>query len=130
MNSTHTHPSIAIACGGTGGHLFPGLAVAEKLLARDCHVTLMISPKEVDQQAVKNISGMDLITLPAVGLQRGSEFAFVRGFGQSWKTARGCFKVKRPDAVVAMGGFTSAAPVIAGKTCGARTFLHESNTIP
>src|SRR3954468_3310708 len=130
MNSPHTHPSIAIACGGTGGHLFPGLAVAEKLRERDCHVTLMISPKEVDQQVVKNISGMDLITLPAVGLQRGSELAFVRGLRQSWKTARRCFKSTRPNAVVAMGGFTSAAPVLAGKSCGARTFLHESNTVP
>jgi UDP-N-acetylglucosamine--N-acetylmuramyl-(pentapeptide) pyrophosphoryl-undecaprenol N-acetylglucosamine transferase len=125
-----TNPSIAIACGGTGGHLFPGLAVAEKLLERDCHVTLMISPKDVDQQAVKNVSGMDLVTLPAVGLQRGAEFAFVRGLSQSWKTARDSFKTSRPNAVVAMGGFTGAAPILVAKTCGARTFLHESNTIP
>ncbi|MGI8965337.1 MAG: glycosyltransferase, partial [Limisphaerales bacterium] len=42
-------PHTAIACGGTGGHLFPGLAVAEELARRDCSVTLLISPKEVDQ---------------------------------------------------------------------------------
>src|SRR2546421_2876380 len=130
MNNTQLNPSIAIACGGTGGHLFPGIAVAEKLLQRHCEVTLMISPKEVDQQAVRNISGMNLVTLPAVGLQRGSEIAFLRGFGQSWRAARAAFKSSRPNAVIAMGGFTSAPPVLAAKTCGARTFLHESNTIP
>src|SRR6266850_3982578 len=130
MNNTHLNPSIAIACGGTGGHLFPGIAVAEKLFQRDCEVTLMISPKEVDQQAVKNISGMNVVTLPAVGLQRGAELAFLRGFGQSWRAARKSFKSRPPNAVIAMGGFTSAPPVLAAKTCGARTFLHESNTIP
>ena len=52
-------PTIAIACGGTGGHLFPGLAIAEPLARRGCAVTLLISPKEVDQQAVKNASGLD-----------------------------------------------------------------------
>ena len=44
---------VAIACGGTGGHLFPGLAVGKELQRRGCEVTLLISPKEVDQQAAK-----------------------------------------------------------------------------
>lgn len=122
--------SIAIACGGTGGHLFPGLSVAEKLLQRDCLVTLLISPKEVDQEAVKSASGMEIVTLPAIGLQRGSELAFLRGFKKSYGAARRLFKTSRPDAVLAMGGFTSAPPILAGKRLGAQTYLHESNTIP
>jgi UDP-N-acetylglucosamine--N-acetylmuramyl-(pentapeptide) pyrophosphoryl-undecaprenol N-acetylglucosamine transferase len=122
--------AIAIACGGTGGHLFPGLSVAEKLLQRDCHVTLLISPKEVDQEAVKLACGMEVVTLPAIGLQRGAEIAFLRGFKKSYGTAKRLFKTNRPDAVLAMGGFTSAPPILAGKRCGAQTFLHESNTIP
>ena len=59
-----------------------------ELALRHRAVTLMISPKEVDQQAVKNISGMEFVTLPAVGLQRGAKMAFLRGFGQSWRAAR------------------------------------------
>src|SRR5271154_1600656 len=47
-------PFIAIACGGTGGHLFPGIAVAEELKKRGCKIALLISPKEIDQQAVKS----------------------------------------------------------------------------
>jgi len=122
--------SIAIACGGTGGHLFPGLSVAEKLLQRDCAVTLLISPKEVDQEAVKSAAEMDVVTLPAIGLQRGGEIAFLRGFKKSYGASRRLFKTNRPDAVLAMGGFTSAPPILAGKRLGAQTFLHESNTIP
>src|SRR4051794_4492814 len=106
-------PRVAIACGGTGGHLFPGLAVAEQLIQRGCAVTLLISPKEVDQQAVKTASGMQVATLPAVGLGRGSRIAFVRGFVQSTFAARKLFKQERPEAILAMGGFTSAPPVVA-----------------
>jgi UDP-N-acetylglucosamine--N-acetylmuramyl-(pentapeptide) pyrophosphoryl-undecaprenol N-acetylglucosamine transferase len=127
---TKTDYTIAIACGGTGGHLFPGLSVAEKLLSRDCAVTLLISPKEVDQEAVKSVSGMKIVTLPAIGLERGGELAFLRGVKKSYGAARRLFKTSRPDAVLAMGGFTSAPPIVAGKRVGAQTFLHESNTIP
>lgn len=110
--------------------MFPGLSVAEKLLQRDCTVTLLISPKEVDQEAVKLASGMDVVTLPAIGLQRGSEIAFLRGFKKSYGASRRLFETNPPDAVLAMGGFTSAPPILAGKRLGAQTFLHESNTIP
>lgn len=123
-------PFVAIACGGTGGHLFPGLAVAEELLRRDCEVTLLISPKEVDQQAVKSVIGMEVVTLPAVGLTRGGFVGFISGFCKSRRAAKNLFQKKTPHAVLAMGGFTSAPPILAGKKLGAKTFLHESNTIP
>jgi UDP-N-acetylglucosamine--N-acetylmuramyl-(pentapeptide) pyrophosphoryl-undecaprenol N-acetylglucosamine transferase len=122
--------SAVIACGGTGGHLFPGLAVAEELRRRGCRVTLMISPKDVDQQAVASISGMDVVTLPAVGLVRGGWIGFMAGFLKSYRLARRLFAAQRPDVVLAMGGFVSAPPVAAGIRCGAKTFIHESNSIP
>ncbi len=121
---------IAIACGGTGGHLFPGLAVAEQLTERGCVVTLLVSPKDVDQQAVKSARGVEIVTLPAVALQRGSRIAFFRGFAKSYLAARKFFKAHPPQAALAMGGFTSVPPVLAAKRLGAKTFLHESNTIP
>lgn len=130
MASQTPRPRVAIACGGTGGHLFPGLAVAEALRSRACAVTVLISPKEVDQQAVRSARDCEVVTLPAVALQRGRRFAFLRGFWQSWRAARREFAVRRPDAVLAMGGFTSAPPVLAARRCRARSFLHESNAIP
>jgi UDP-N-acetylglucosamine--N-acetylmuramyl-(pentapeptide) pyrophosphoryl-undecaprenol N-acetylglucosamine transferase len=123
-------PLVAIACGGTGGHLFPGLAVASELKRHGCEVALLISPKEVDQQAVKNVIGMEIHTLPAVGLQNRNYFAFAASFVKSLLAARRVFRRRRPQAVLAMGGFTSAPPIFAGKVLGARTFLHESNAIP
>ena len=129
LKPTQQNPSVTIACGGTGGHLFPGLAVAEELRQRGCRVTLMVSPKDVDQRAIASISGMGIVTLPAVGLSRGGWIKFMAGFCKSYHQARRLFALQRPDVVLAMGGFTSAPPVMAGRRCGARTFLHESNSV-
>ena len=123
-------PHVAIACGGTGGHLFPGLAVAEELRKRGCNIALLISPKEIDQLAVKAASGMEIVTLPAVALQNRNYFSFIRSFWKSWRAAKNIFQARPPHAVLGMGGFTSAPPILAGNAFGAKTFLHESNAIP
>jgi UDP-N-acetylglucosamine--N-acetylmuramyl-(pentapeptide) pyrophosphoryl-undecaprenol N-acetylglucosamine transferase len=121
---------FAVACGGTGGHFFPGLAVARQLRERGGEVSLLISPKDVDQKSVRAASGLDIITLPGVGLQRGGAWSFWRGFGKSYLQAVRHFRLRPPVAVLGMGGFTSAPPLLAARSFGARIFLHESNTIP
>lgn len=130
MDRTRQPPYIAIACGGTGGHLFPGLAVAESLQEYDCEIALMISEKEVDQEAIKSADLMEIVTLPAVALQNGEVGGFLEGFWKSLRLCHRAFKVRRPEAVLAMGGYTSAPPVLAAKRHGAATFLHEANAMP
>src|SRR5689334_585539 len=95
---------IAIACGGTGGHLFPGLAVADVLQRWGCEVALLVSQKEVDQEAVKSARDMRIVSLPAIGLQSGQGAQFVRGFWKSYHLCRRLFRELRPRAVLAMGG--------------------------
>ncbi|HEY5912821.1 MAG TPA: UDP-N-acetylglucosamine--N-acetylmuramyl-(pentapeptide) pyrophosphoryl-undecaprenol N-acetylglucosamine transferase [Verrucomicrobiae bacterium] len=121
---------VAIACGGTGGHLFPGLAVADELLSRGCKVTVLVSPKEVDEQGLRGATGVDVVTLPAVGLVLGRMLGFWRGFRDSYRRVRLEFTARPPQAVLAMGGFTSAPPILAARRLSVATFLHESNTIP
>jgi len=130
MQSRDPAPLVAIACGGTGGHLFPGITVGEQLVQRGCDVMLLISPKDVDQQAVRNVRNMQVITLPAVGLVRGHMTSFAKGFRQSYREAKRQFALRVPAAVLAMGGFTSVPPVLAGRNFHAVTFLHESNAVP
>jgi UDP-N-acetylglucosamine--N-acetylmuramyl-(pentapeptide) pyrophosphoryl-undecaprenol N-acetylglucosamine transferase len=130
MSTRSPKPLVWIACGGTGGHLFPGIAIADELLRRGCDVTLVISPKEVDQQSVKTLQGIEVTTLPAIGLTRGRLLEFCTRFRKSFLAARRLLQERPAQAVLGMGGFTSAPPVMAGKGCGAATFLHESNTIP
>ncbi len=130
MSARHNKPLVAIACGGTGGHLYPGMAVADELARRGCETILLVSKKEVDLQAVRMLPESEWTALPAVGMQRGNWLAFASGFWQSFRGARALFAPRRPQAVLGMGGFTSAPPVLAGKLAGAATFLHESNSIP
>lgn len=129
MHPAAQMPLVAIACGGTGGHLFPGLAIAQELQRRNCDVLLLVSPKEVDQQAVRATPDLTVATLPAVALQ-GNLIAFARASLASYQAAKKLFATRPPRAVLAMGGFTSAPPVLAARSCGAKSFLHESNTIP
>lgn len=122
-------PGVVIACGGTGGHLFPGIAVAQAMMERGCGVCLLISEKEVDRQAAGTVSGMKIATLPAVGLTRGRRIAFAAGFARSFFRSRALFREFRPGIALAMGGFTSAPPILAARRFGAGVFLHESNSI-
>ncbi len=120
----------AIACGGTGGHLFPGIAVGREVLARGGRVTLYVSEKEVDRQAVNSVDDMQVIALPSVGLTRGRWLAFIAGVLRSRRLARDRFRIDPPQVVLAMGGFTSAGPVLAAKSVNAAVFLHDSNVLP
>lgn len=128
---TKSKPSrIAIACGGTGGHLFPGLAVAREFMARGHSVLLIFSTKPVDRLFSGQAAGFDQVFLPAVGFSIRSPFSFISHAWSSFRTLRKLFRESSPDAVLGMGGFVTLAPFLAGKLSGARLFLHEANTVP
>jgi len=125
--------NAVIACGGTGGHLFPGIAVAEALRARGHEVMLFVSEKEIDRLALSGHSDLRSETLPSIGfpsVYSPAIFGFLRRFNESLSLCRAFYKKFQPQAVLGMGGFTSTAPVLAGKMRGAATFVHESNAVP
>jgi UDP-N-acetylglucosamine--N-acetylmuramyl-(pentapeptide) pyrophosphoryl-undecaprenol N-acetylglucosamine transferase len=130
MQRTSHQPRVNIACGGTGGHLIPGRVVADALRARGCEVTLMISSKEVDQQAARSAAGLEMVLLPAVGWSPSQAGAFAWGCWRSWRVVRRWYRAHPPQAVLAMGGFTSVAPVLGARLRGVPTYVHESNIIP
>ena len=125
--------NAVIACGGTGGHLFPGIAVAEVLRDRGHEVMLLISEKEIDALAVSGQTSFRVEKLPTVGLPSAFSpalFGFVRRFYESLSVCRSLYRKFKPQVVLGMGGFTSTAPVLAGRIRGIATFIHESNAIP
>lgn len=125
--------NAVIACGGTGGHLFPGIAVAEVLRERGHEVMLFVSEKEVDALALSGHSDLRYEKLPTVGLPSPFSPAilgFLRRFNQSLSLCRSSYRKFKPQVVLGMGGFTSTAPILAGRMRGVPTFIHESNAIP
>src|SRR2546423_7102159 len=125
--------NAVIACGGTGGHLFPGIAVAEGLRDRGHEVMLLISETEIDALALSGRTNFRFEKLPAVGLPSPFSPAilgFIRRFCESLSLCRSIYRRFKPQVVLGMGGFTSTAPVLAGRMRGVSTFIHESNAVP
>ncbi len=129
-----SHPFKAvIACGGTGGHLFPGLAVAETLKERGHEILLIVSEKGIDSLALKAHPEFRFEKLPSVGMPSPLSPAFVKFLRRSWESmgyCRGLYRKFRPSVVLGMGGFTSTPPLLAGRLQKLPTLIHESNAIP
>ena len=124
---------ILIACGGTGGHLFPGIAVGEALRARGHEVMLLISEKKVDSEASAKYSHLRFETVPAVAKPATLSLRMLPFLWKTWGSIGHCKKILRgfgADAVLGMGGFTSLPPVYAGHKLGLKTFIHDSNARP
>ena len=125
--------NVLIACGGTGGHLFPGVAVAEELDRRGHRAILLISEKKVDAQGAEKYGGLAFQTVPAIAkpaLLSPKMFPFLL---KLWRTVRQCREIlvrNECNAVLGMGGFTSLPPVLAGKKLGLMTYVHDSNALP
>lgn len=120
---------VGIACGGTGGHLFPAVAVSEVLRDRGVRVTLFVSPKEVDQRAVQGLRGVDVMVLPAAAWQAGTRLACLSGVVASWARVRRRLKGGDRWVVLGMGGFSSVPVVLAGWWSGFPVVLHEANAV-
>ncbi len=122
-----------IACGGTGGHLFPGIAVAEAMEARGHETLLLISEKAIDREASKKYAHLRFEAVPAVAKPPTLSPRMIPFLFKLWTTTRRCRRLLREfgaDAVLGMGGFTSLPPVLAGHRLGLKTFVHDSNAVP
>jgi len=116
---------IIVACGGTGGHAFPGLAVAEELVKRGHEVIVWDSGRDIESSVMKRWTG-PVFSTGARPLSAKNVFAILR----SILRCRRQMKRTNPDALLAMGSYSSLPPVLAARSCGVRVVLHEANTVP
>lgn len=123
---------VAIACGGTGGHLFPGVAVADELLARGVEPLLLVSRKKVDEVALRGAryASVALSAIGWPGLRSPRTLAFAYNLFRTYVECARVFRERRPGAVLGMGGFTSAVPLWLARRRGIPALIHESNVIP
>lgn len=132
-NSNPKSIHVLIACGGTGGHLFPGIAVAEVLSARGHDVTLLISEKKIDSIAASGHKDLRFEKMPFLAMPKPWSPKMVGFLSGLWKGMKQCRKIiqnHQISVVIGMGGFTSFAPLYAGRKEKCRTLIHESNAIP
>lgn len=123
---------IAIACGGTGGHVFPGLATAEVLQERGHEIELWLAGKDVETPAVRHWKG-SVVTVAAEGLPSGFSLRALRAGAKLLRAAwfcRNIMKHDRPEVLLAMGSYASVGPVLSALSLRVPVVLHEANVLP
>ena len=116
---------LVVACGGTGGHAFPGLAAAKELASRGHDVSVWMSGRDVETSVLKGWEGPVFAT-------GARQLSLKNAFPNLCAILR-CRKEMRrtkPDALLAMGSYSSLPPVLAAAGCKVPVVLHEANTVP
>lgn len=124
--------SVLIVAGGTGGHVYPGLAVAEALRARDVELHWMGTARGIEARVVPQ-AGVPLTTIPVSGLRsRGWWRWLAAPFAVSYAVwcALTAIRRIRPQVVLGMGGFVSGPGGIAAWLSRRPLIIHEQNAVP
>ncbi|MEY2478154.1 MAG: UDP-N-acetylglucosamine--N-acetylmuramyl-(pentapeptide) pyrophosphoryl-undecaprenol [Actinomycetota bacterium] len=122
--------NAVIAAGGTGGHIFPGLALADALkrVAPDTRVTFVGTERGLEKRLIPE-AGYPLRTVdmvPFTGIGKVTlPFALLRAALQSRKL----LKVERADVAVGMGGYASIPLIVGARLAGVPAIIHESGAI-
>jgi UDP-N-acetylglucosamine--N-acetylmuramyl-(pentapeptide) pyrophosphoryl-undecaprenol N-acetylglucosamine transferase len=126
--------SMVIAGGGTGGHLYPGIAVAREVLRREpsAVITFAGTARGIEARVVPR-EGFALDLLRSAGLKGTSPLARARGLAllplggvDAWRI----LSKRRPDLVIGVGGYSSGPVVLAAALRGVPTMLLEQNAVP
>jgi UDP-N-acetylglucosamine--N-acetylmuramyl-(pentapeptide) pyrophosphoryl-undecaprenol N-acetylglucosamine transferase len=123
---------IAIAAGGTGGHFYPGLAVARQLLANDHRVFFVIKQGDYVRPLLER-EKIPYWAIHSAGLKRSLSLSNVlvplrllQGLAGSWSMLRS----QKPDVLLVMGGYLSVPPALAARYLKIPVVLHEQNVVP
>ncbi len=124
--------NIIIAGGGTGGHIFPAIAIANALKAKDPNIGILFIGAEGKMEMEKvPEAGYEIKGLDIAGFNRSSliknislPFKLLKSFIQ----VRKIFKAFRPDAVVGVGGYSTFPVLRYAQSKNIPTFIHESNS--
>ena len=127
-------PGIVIAGGGTGGHLFPALAVADELKRRrpDARIEFVGGRRGLESRLVP-AAGYPLRVLPLSGLKGASLPARAMGVVAAGAGVLRCavwMLRSRPHLVIGVGGYASGPAVLAGQVLGVKTMVLEQNHFP
>ena len=125
---------VLIAAGGTGGHIYPGIAVAKEIMRRDATsvVRFVGTARGLENRLVPQV-GFELSLIESAGLVNMGLMQRLRGLlvlPKSFLAARRLIKSFAPDVVVGAGGYVSGPVVMTASLMGLPTVLMESNAVP
>lgn len=130
--------NVAFAAGGTGGHINPALAIADKLkeVFPDTNILFIGSPDGLEAKLVKK-AGYDFAPVKMAGIQRKLtphniklNFQAVHYYLNAGKRIRKIFDGFSPDLVIGTGGYVTGTVLKTALKCKIKTALHESNSLP
>lgn len=123
---------VIIAGGGTGGHLFPGIALAEEIRADGGEVLFVGTERGIEFRVVP-AQGFTLQTIDASGIKGRGIGGLVRGLlrlPRAWWQSRAILKAFKPDVVVGVGGYASGPLIATAAMMGIPGGIMEQNSIP
>jgi UDP-N-acetylglucosamine--N-acetylmuramyl-(pentapeptide) pyrophosphoryl-undecaprenol N-acetylglucosamine transferase len=125
---------VLIAAGGTGGHIYPGIAVAQEIMRRDAgsKVRFVGTARGLETRLVPQ-AGFELSLIDSAGLKNLSRIAQMKGLvllPKSFLSAWSLIRQFRPDVVVGAGGYVSGPVVLMAALTNRRTLVMESNALP
>lgn len=125
---------VLIAAGGTGGHIYPGIAVANEVLRRDAGSSIRFvgTARGLEARLVPQ-AGFELSLIESTGLKNVGRVAQLRGLAllpRSLLAARRVIREFRPDIVVGAGGYVSGSVMLMAAFMRLPTLVMDSNALP
>lgn len=125
---------VLIAAGGTGGHIYPGIAIARELMRRDAETEVLFvgTARGLETRIVPE-NGFQLALINSAGLKGTGLVGKIKGLlvlPQSFIEARMLMKEFRPHVVVGAGGYVSGPVLMMASIMGYPTLVMESNALP
>jgi UDP-N-acetylglucosamine--N-acetylmuramyl-(pentapeptide) pyrophosphoryl-undecaprenol N-acetylglucosamine transferase len=123
---------VMVMAGGTGGHVFPALAVAERLRERGAEVFWLGTRQGLEARVVP-AAGIEMEWIDVHGLRGKGALGWVLapfGLGRALAQAAGILRRRRPDVAMGLGGFASGPGGLAARLMGIPLVIHEQNAVP
>lgn len=125
---------VIMTGGGTGGHIYPAVAIADEIRRRDKDAEILFVGAEIGMEGeLVPKSGYDIRLMPVQGFERGQilcNIGILRNLHKSNRMSKKIISDFKPDVVIGTGGFASAPVVKTAQKMGIPTYIHEQNAFP
>ena len=125
---------VIITAGGTGGHIYPALAILKKIIEKEPNSAILyIGTHNRMEKDIIPAEGFDYVPLEIYGFSKSEILRDIKNVGLIRKAYKKCLNIMKdfkPDIVIGVGGYVTYPVIKAATKLGIKTFIHEQNSIP